>query len=367
MPESIFDFNLFSDISHCGSERDCLPSSQKYNHIKLTMSQAQVHCIDSHTEGEPTRVVVSGIPDLGSGTVREQAEILNRDHFSFLTSVVCEPHGHEAMVGALLVPPSDPSAHAGVIFFDPAQVIGMCGHGTIGLVKTLGFMQESGRAWPGKPLPEVGQPIRIETRVGMVSAQVEPSGEATVENVPSHRHQAGVKVDVQAYGEIHGDISYGGNWFFLVKNCPIEISMDHLDELTLFTKAVRKALADQGITGEGGTEIDHVEVFGPPQLPGANSKNFVMCPGGAFDRSPCGTGTSAKLACLAADGVLKPGDSWVQESILGTRFLATYQKVENGNKIIPHITGRAFITAQLQLEFDPKDPVVNGFRTAADC
>jgi 4-hydroxyproline epimerase len=236
-----------------------------------------------------------------------------------------------------------------VIFFNNVSYLGMCGHGTIGLVATLAYLK---RIEPGTH--------RIETPVGVVEAQLLESGKVTIENVPSYRHQARVAVDVQGYGMVYGDIAWGGNWFFLVNDQSFGLSLTNLDRLTEFTWGIRQALAEQGITGANGQEIDHIELYAPSQLPGVNSKNFVLCPGKAYDRSPCGTGTSAKLACLYAEGRLAEGQIWRQESIVGSVFEGSVA-VRDG-KIYPSITGSAFITAQADLILDKRDPFCMGIR-----
>jgi 4-hydroxyproline epimerase len=306
--------------------------------------------IDSHTEGEPTRVVVSGGPDLGTGPLPERRERLRRDHDAFRRHVILEPRGHEALVGALLCEPHDQSCAAGVIFFNNEGMLGMCGHGTIGLAVTLAHLR---RLQPGRH--------RIETPVGVVTVDLLSGTEAEIENVPSYRHAGAVAVDVPGHGRITGDVAWGGNWFFLCKTAPVPIDPAHLAGLTAFSLGVQKALAAQGITGAGGAEIDHIEVFGPA-LAGGDSRSFVLCPGGAFDRSPCGTGTSAKLACLAADGLLPPETVWVQESATGGRFAARYRRGEGG-EIIARIRGRAFVVKDATLLRHPDDPYADGFRT----
>ena len=247
----------------------------------------RVRVIDSHTGGEPTRVVISGAPDLGNGPLSERLQRFRRDHDRFRSAVVNEPRGSDVMVGALLCEPTDPACAAGVIFFNNVGYLGMCGHGTIGLVATLSFM---GRIAPGEH--------KIETPVGTVSALLHPRGEVTVNNVESYRLAANVAVDVPRFGKVLGDVAWGGNWFFLVHDHAMELSLKNVEQLTEFTWAIRQALQRQGITGAGQQEIDHIEIFGPSSLPAVDSKNFVLCPGKAYDRSPCGTGTSAKLACL---------------------------------------------------------------------
>lgn len=303
----------------------------------------RVRVIDSHTGGEPTRLVISGAPDLGNGPLTERLNCFRTKHDRFRSAVVNEPRGSDVIVGALLCEPSDPACAAGVIFFNNVGYLGMCGHGTIGLVATLGFM---GRIDPGEH--------RIETPVGNVSAILHPSGEVTVNNVASYRHATNVPVKVAGYGTIHGDVAWGGNWFFLVREHTMQISFSKIEDLTTFTWAIRMALRDQGITGAGNQEIDHVELFGPSQTSSADSKNFVLCPGKAYDRSPCGTGTSAKLACLYADGKIREGQVWKQESIVGSIFEGSIS-VRDG-KVYPSIKGSAFVNAESELVLDPGDP-----------
>lgn len=302
--------------------------------------------VDSHTGGEPTRVVIAGGPELGTGSMADRLAVLRSEHDWMRRASVCEPRGSDVMVGALLCPPVDPSAATGVIFFNNVGYLGMCGHGTIGLVATLAHL---GRITPGLH--------KIETPVGDISATLAPSGEVTIENVPSHRSAKAVTVEVPGLGPITGDIAYGGNWFFLVEEHQIPLGLANLDDLTAATWLIRQALVAQGITGEHGAEIDHIELFGEAQS-GGNSRNFVLCPGKAYDRSPCGTGTSAKIACLAADGKLDPGQVWRQESIVGSHFDAWYRKA-NG-QILPSIRGQAFVNAEATLLLNPADPFNHG-------
>ena len=309
----------------------------------------RVRVIDSHTGGEPTRVIVSGGPDLGTGLLAERLERFRHEHDSFRSAVVNEPRGSDVMVGALLCEPVDPVCAAGVIFFNNVGYLGMCGHGTIGLVSTLSFMK---RIAPGEH--------RIETPIGTVSAVLHPNGEVTVNNVASSRLAANVAVDVPGYGKICGDVAWGGNWFFLVRDSNMELSLNNIEPLTTFTWAIRQALRQQGITGAGNQEIDHVELFGPSHLPSVDSKNFVLCPGKAYDRSPCGTGTSAKLACLQADGKIREGQVWKQESIVGTVFEGSVTVREG--KVYPSIKGCAFVNAESELVLDPQDPFCMGIR-----
>ncbi|HZL35431.1 MAG TPA: proline racemase family protein [Tepidisphaeraceae bacterium] len=304
----------------------------------------RILAIDSHTAGEPTRVIVSGGPDLGSGSVAERLAVLRHKHDPFRSAVVNEPRGSDVMVGALLVEPADANCAAGVIFFNNVGYLGMCGHGTIGLIVTLAHM---GRVKPGSH--------RIETPVGIVTATLHDNGEVSVANVPSFRKARDAVAYMPGLGEVTGDIAWGGNWFYLIEHHGQELSPANVDVLTDYAWRVRQAINSQGFP-----EVDHVELFGPPASPGANARNFVLCPGKAYDRSPCGTGTSAKLACLAADGKLAEGETWIQEGILGSRFVGQYRRV--GEKIIPTITGSAYVTAEISLILDERDPFRWGIR-----
>lgn len=312
-------------------------------------SARRIKVIDSHTEGEPTRVVIDGLPKLIATTFPGIVDELRRDHDGLRSGIVCEPRGHEAIVGAYLLPASAPDAHFGVIFFNNQGYLGMCGHGTIGLVATLAHM---GKMGPSE--------VRIETPVGCVTAMLHDDGRVSIGNVRSYRYQKGVSVPVDGYGEVVGDIAYGGNWFFLADADGRDLSLSNLDDLSAFTSAIRRSLDAHRITGEHGALIDHVEIFGPPQGPYADSRNFVLCPGLAYDRSPCGTGLSAKLACLAADHKLEPGETWRQESVIGSRFEGQFQVDPSGEGILPIITGRAWITGESTLIFDESDPFGEG-------
>jgi 4-hydroxyproline epimerase len=310
-----------------------------------------IQIVDSHTAGEPTRLVLSGGPELGKGPLPERLRRLAEQYDDFRSAVVNEPRGSDVMVGALLLEPSDPRCVAATIYFNNVGYLGMCGHGTIGVVATLSHL---GRIEPGEHL--------LETPVGTVRATLHGSGAVTVENVESYRYRKAVTVQVPGYGAVTGDIAWGGNWFFLTDQSPVELTMAKRDELTEYSWAIRRALEANGIAGRDGGVIDHVEVFGPAQTPGADSRNFVMCPGKAYDRSPCGTGTSAKMACLAAEGTLAPGQTWQQEGILGTVFEGSYRMENGAEGIVPSITGSAFIVAEGCLLLDDGDPFRNGIR-----
>ena len=301
----------------------------------------RIKVVDSHTGGEPTRVVVEGMPDLGTGPLAERRERLRREFDRYRAAIVNEPRGSDVIVGALLVEPSDKSCAAGVIYFNNVGTIGMCGHGTIGLIITLAHL---GRIGPGEH--------RIDTPVGVVSATLGANGEVAVTNVPSWRERKGVTVEVPSLGAVTGDIAYGGNWFYLVEPHGQELAFANVEKLTDVSWRIRQALNAQGFP-----DIDHIELFGAPAGPGANARSFVLCPGKAYDRSPCGTGTSAKLACLAADGKLAEGARWIQESIVGSRFAASYRWLDRDKgRISPTISGTAYITAESTLLIDERDP-----------
>jgi 4-hydroxyproline epimerase len=309
----------------------------------------RIEIIDSHTAGEPTRVIVAGGPDLGRGPLAARRERFQREFDRYRRAVVNEPRGSDVIVGALLVEPEDPTCTAGVIYFNNAGCIGMCGHGTIGLVTTLAHL---GRTAPGAH--------RIDTPVGVVATVLHGDGSVSVRNVPSWRARRGVTIDVPGMGAVTGDVAYGGNWFFLVQHHGQALRVENAAQLTDVSRRIRRALNAQGFP-----EVDHVELLGDAVDARADARNFVLCPGDAWDRSPCGTGTSAKLACLAADGALAQGATWTQESILGTTFRASYAWLDPAaGKIEPTITGRAFVTAESTQILDERDPFCWGIGPA---
>ena len=312
------------------------------------MEYSKVRVVDTHTGGEPTRIVVSGGPELGSGTLAER-RVIFRDQFDdFRSAVISEPRGSDVWVGGILCSPINPKAVAGIVFFNNVGVLNMCGHGMIGLTVTLSYLERIG---PGTHL--------IETPVGDVSVRLGADGQVTVTNVASYRYLADVVVDVPGEGSVKGDIAWGGNWFFLVEEHREEIKLDNTSRLTDFATRIRNSLEENQITGAGGAVIDHIELFGAGD-PGTNSRNFVLCPGGAYDRSPCGTGSSAKIACLMADGKLQSGEIWRQQSIVGSVFEIKGTWV--GNHVITEIVGSAFVNAEATLIFDPRDPFRMGIR-----
>lgn len=309
--------------------------------------------IDSHTAGEPTRVILEGGPPLGGDSLVHRRETLQREFDYLRKTVILEPRGSDVLVGALLCEPVDPTCAAGVIFFNNKGYLGMCGHGLIGVAATLAHL---GRISLGHS--------RIETPVGVVEVNLLTPNRVAIENVPAYRYRKQVEVQVPDLGTFHGDVAWGGNWFYLVEGAPYPLELTYARELSDAAWRIRQSLGDAGITGKDGAEIDHVEFFGPPTSSVANSRNFVMCPGGAFDRSPCGTGTSAKLACLAANGKLAPNETWVQESIIGSQFEARYRRLDD-DRIVPTITGEAYITAEGRIISDTSDPYRHGISAEA--
>ena len=307
----------------------------------------RIQVLDSHTGGEPTRLVIDGFPQLGAGSMAERRRLLAEQHDHWRAATMLEPRGNDVLVGALLCEPVDPTACAGVIFFNNSGYLGMCGHGTIGLVVSLAHL---GRIQPGVH--------RIETPVGTVQATLHDDRSVSVRNVPAYRYRKAVSLEVPGHGTVTGDIAWGGNWFFLIAEHGQRIAGDNLETLTDYTWAVRQALQAQGIRGEDGGEVDHIELFADDAQ--ADSRNFVLCPGKAYDRSPCGTGTSAKLACLAADGKLQPGEIWCQASVIGSQFTASYEP--DGQRIIPTIRGRAHLSAEATLLIEEDDPFAWGSR-----
>ncbi len=303
-----------------------------------------IDIFDSHSGGEPTRLEIGGGPRL-TGTVPEQLAQLRSGHDWLRSACVNEPRGSDVLVGALLCTPSDASCIAGVIFFNNVGYLGMCGHGTIGLIASLAFL---GRIGPGVH--------RIETPVGVVEATLRTDGKVSVRNVPSYRHARSVTVNVAGVGMVTGDVAWGGNWFFLINEHGLVLTLSNLEALTDYAWRVRQALGEQGVVGAGGAEIDHIELYGPSQV--ADSKCFVLCPGKAYDRSPCGTGTSAKLACIAADGKLKHGQIWRQESIVGSVFEGSVDVVDG--HFVPTIVGESWVMGQGRLLLDSGDPFAYG-------
>jgi len=307
----------------------------------------QIRVIDSHTGGEPTRTIVSDVPLVGSSVAERLTDMQNR--FDDLRkALIHEPRGSEVMVGALLLPPIDSRNTAGVIFFNNVGYLGMCGHGTIGVVETL--------RWLGKLQPGVHV---LETCVGEVQVLLHEDRRVTLDNVPSYRIAKDLPVTLSSGETLLADIAYGGNHFALV-------DISHTDSMSRGPNILIQLSTEiLQLVRHSYPDVDHVELFDRPSSPKWNSRSFVLCPGGQYDRSPCGTGTSAKLACLAADDKLSPGEIWHQESYIGSVFEASYQWVDKVSKSIrPSITSRAFVNGDLQIIVDPEDPFCWGIPTS---
>ena len=300
--------------------------------------------VDSHTEGEPTRAIFDAGLDLGSGSLADKAAVFEKNYRDFCASILKEPRGNDAYVGALVVDSGESDCVAGVIFFNTVQNLGMCGHGTIGLSATMAYM---GLIKPGHH--------KFETPVGKVAINLKTRNRVSVTNIESYRLLKNVLIEVPSYGALIGDVAWGGNWFFLVKESPIDIKLENLRELTELSLQIRKALEVKGITGTQGAWIDHIELYGAPESVEANSRSFVLVPSGSYDRSPCGTGCSAKMACLAADEAWPAGKLWIQESVIGSTYSLVYEQGRNGGVIVT-IEGTAFVTAQITLIFESQDP-----------
>lgn len=312
----------------------------------------EIRVVDSHTEGEPTRVVVDGWPQPQGSTMAERRDSLRAHADHIRRAVVCEPRGHDAIVGALLTPPVSPDAAAGVIFFNNGTYLGMCGHGLIGVTRTLEYL---GRIQPG--------PVRFDTPVGGVSAVLGTDGSVTIQNVAAFCQARQVAVDVPGMGRVVGDVAWGGNWFFITHDTPIAVTSANVVELTRYTQEIQDAINVAGVTGANGEPIDHIEISVAPSRSDADCKNFVLCSGGEYDRSPCGTGTSAKMAVLYAKGDLPLGTRWRQEGITGSLFTG-WLKAGERDELIPYIRGTAYVTAEATLRFDPTDPFRAGIPAA---
>ncbi|MGI8509328.1 MAG: proline racemase family protein [Gemmatimonadaceae bacterium] len=312
----------------------------------------EIRIVDSHTEGEPTRVVVDGWPQPVGSTMAERRDAIRAHADHIRRAVVCEPRGHDAIVGALLTPPVNPGAAAGVIFFNNGTYLGMCGHGLIGVTRTLEYL---GRIQPG--------PVRFDTPVGGVSAVLGADGSVTIQNVAAFCQARQVAVDVPGVGRVVGDVAWGGNWFFITHDTPIAVTSANVVELTRYTQDIQDAINAAGITGADGEAIDHIEISAAPSRSDADGKNFVLCSGGEYDRSPCGTGTSAKMAVLHAKGDLPLGTRWRQESITGSLFTG-WLDAGDRDDLIPYIRGTAYVTAEATLRFDPSDPFRAGIPAA---
>jgi 4-hydroxyproline epimerase len=308
------------------------------------VSRPALAFVDSHTEGEPTRVVYDGLPELGRGPLRERAHALLAA--GLREAIVDEPRGHPALVGALLLPPSDPSnATAAVVFINNVGLLPMCVHASIGIARTLVHL---GRM----PQTPWAKPVRLETLAGDIEIRLEADHVVAVDNVWAHRLHHDIELE-SSRGLVRADVAWGGNWFLIVEHSPIPVVPERLGELSALALELRSCTEALGLRGDDGAAIDHIQLCGPSEL--ADSRNFVLCPGGEYDRSACGTGTSARLACLHADGRLAPGRRFRQQGITGSCFIGEITALRDG-RVRPCIRGRAWLTAAGTLLFEHEDP-----------
>jgi proline racemase len=326
-----------------------------------------VQAVDSHTAGEPTRIVTGGVPPVRGATMADKRAALQRDHDHLRRALVLEPRGHDAIVLAYLLPPCDPAADLGVVFANDAGYLGMCGHGAIGVATVavaLGMV----------PAVEPVTEVRLDTPAGTVRCRVAVTAgrptSVTITNVPSFLFRQRAVVDVHGFGKVAADIAYGGNWFAFVEaeQLGLAVGKVHLPVLMQAATAVREALVRDGVRGvhpdRGESElVDHVKLFVPLDGDEPGARALTLCPGAAYDRSPCGTGTSAKLAVLHAKGELEVGQWFRSESVLGTSFrarIASTTAVGRFTAVVPEVEGSAYVTALTQFVIDPNDPCRHG-------
>ena len=322
-----------------------------------------IQAVDSHTAGEPTRIVTGGLPPLAGASMAEKRTILQRDHDGLRRALVLEPRGHDAIVLAYLLPPCTPGAHLGVVFANDAGYLGMCGHGAIGVATVAVAM---GMVAAVEPVTEVV----LDTPAGVVPCRVAVAGgkvkSVTITNVPSFLFAQRVVVPVHGFGKVAADIAYGDNWFAFVEADQLGLMVEktHLPVLMQAATAVREALVREGVRGRhpersGDEIVDHVKLFAPLAGDEPGARALTLCPGAAYDRSPCGTGTSAKLAVLHAKGELEIGAWFRSQSVLATEFRARVvreTRVGPHPAIVPEVTGSAWITGFPTFVLDPEDP-----------
>jgi proline racemase len=331
--------------------------------VTMLQFSQMIQAVDSHTAAEPTRVITGGLPTIRGATMAEKRDQLRQEHDSIRKSLVLEPRGHDAIVLAFLLPPTRDDADLGVVFANDAGYLGMCGHGSIGLVTTAVAM---GLVPAVEPVTE----IALDTPVGLIRCRVAVEAgrpkSVTITNVPSFLYRQRVIVDVHGFGKVAADVAYGGNWFAFVEadQLGLVVEKSHLPVLMQAATAIREALVREGVRGihpETGEEetVDHIKLFEALDGEHLGARSLTLCPGTAYDRSPCGTGTSAKLAVLHAKGELKQGEVFDSESVLGTKFMARIVGETTVGKypaIVPEITGSAWITSFATFVIDPDDP-----------
>jgi len=326
-----------------------------------------IHAIDSHTMGEPTRVVVGGVPNIPGKTLPEKKAYLEKNMDYLRKAIMHEPRGHNDMFGSILVQPVSDEADIGIIFMDGGGYLNMCGHGTIG-ASTIAV--ETGMVPKVEPYTE----LTLEAPAGLVKVRATVENgkvkEITFRNVPAFLYKQDVKINVPEIGEITLDISFGGSFFAIVdaKQLGVKIVPENATKLKDIGLKIRdivnKEIEIQHPTLEHIKTVDLVEIYDEPTNPEATLKNVVIFGEGQVDRSPCGTGTSAKLATLYAKGKIKEGELFVYESIIGTMFkgrVVGTTKVGDFDAVIPEITGSAYITGFNTFVIDEDDPMKYGF------
>jgi 4-hydroxyproline epimerase len=311
--------------------------------------------VDSHTIGEPTRLVlddafVAGL-DLGTGSVFSRREVFRSRYDDVRRALVTDPRGVEAMVGVILVPPADPTCDLGAFYFNRVGYLDMCGHATIGLAVSLGH---TGRITPG--------PFRMETPAGVVGVEWHGGSDASFQSVTPRRIHRGLSIRCPDGSIVTGDVATSGLWFFICRDHGLPVVPEAIPQLLERSWAIRRSLGAAGVTGDTGEVIDHIVLMGPPLDPANSARNFVLCPDGAFDRSPCGTATSALVGCLHEDVQLAEGAVWRQESILGGLYEASVRT--QAGVLVPTVRGRAWITAEATLQFSADDPYRAGLPQA---
>ena len=324
------------------------------------------HCVDSHTEGMPTRVVVGGVGVLPGATMEERRQYIVNEADHLRTWLMYEPHGHSAMSGSILQPPTRPDADWGVVYIEVSGCLPMCGHGTIG---TATVLVETGMVEVTEPVTV----IRLDTPAGLVIARVQVKGtrakSVTIENVPSFVTELDAIVEVPGIGAVRYDMAYGGNFYAIVELSELgqEFGKEHAPELLELGLSIMNAINyTNPPVHPDNPAIDHVHHV---QLVAAHStaqhsRHAMAIYPGWFDRSPCGTGTSARIAQLVARGQLAIGEPLINESIIGTRFTGRAigtTTVSGVPAILPEITGRAWITGTSQHMLAPDDPFPAGF------
>ena len=323
-----------------------------------------IYAVDTHTEGQPTRIIISGLPKIKGSTMIERKNYLQKNYDFIRKSLLHEPRGHKDMFGAIITPPIHEEADFGIIFIDDGGYLDMCGHGTIGVMTAA---VETGLVKPVEPVNEVN----VDTPAGLIKGKAKVKGkyveEVTIKNVPSFLYKKNVKIHVDEIGKIKVDISYGGNFFALVDadEIKIPIELKNIEKLTKIGLEIRDKINKKVKVKHPTQDITSVDLVEIYKHKGKNRcKNVVIFGAGQFDRSPCGTGTSAKLADLYTRGEIKENEVFINESITGSVFkgkIVGFTKVGKFNAVIPEITGRAWITGFNHYVIDPKDPLKYGF------